>query len=334
MNRHIWLGLLLLAAACSTITPSPTATLAPTTTPSPVPSATVTPSPTSTPTTTPTATSTFTPSPLPTATHTPQPSPTPNGYYAHQTAGFSLIFPNDWRVLQEDTNGLLMGDTADGLTLLVARDPAPGNPTFQSEAEAFFNGFSSAFKVKPSVPADPVLLADGVSAETAQASATDAKGRKFTIQMSRAVAGGRRYFVAVIGLTQSIEDHALTLTQILAGLHLTQDLYGLPRQQTLVLSGFDPVSASLDPALTHGGAGGYVGLLFSGLVRLGPQLQIQPDLAESWVTNAAGDVYTFTLRTNLQFPVGRAAHSRLGQIQLGARGGPEDQVGYGRHLSG
>jgi len=41
-----------------------------------------------------------------------------------------------------------------------------------------------------------------------------------------------------------------------------------------------------------------VGLVFSGLVRLGPGTTYQPDLAESWTVDATGRTWTFTLRDN------------------------------------
>src|SRR5262245_19248548 len=39
-----------------------------------------------------------------------------------------------------------------------------------------------------------------------------------------------------------------------------------------------------------------VGLIFSGLVRLGPGTSLLPDLAESWTTDKTGKIWTFTLR--------------------------------------
>jgi peptide/nickel transport system substrate-binding protein len=39
-----------------------------------------------------------------------------------------------------------------------------------------------------------------------------------------------------------------------------------------------------------------VGLIFSGLVRLGPGTSLLPDLAESWTTDKTGRIWTFTLR--------------------------------------
>jgi ABC-type transport system substrate-binding protein len=46
-------------------------------------------------------------------------------------------------------------------------------------------------------------------------------------------------------------------------------------------------------------------MLFAGLVRLNPELEIVPNLAESWEVNPDGTIYTFTLRDGLTFASGR-----------------------------
>ena len=48
-----------------------------------------------------------------------------------------------------------------------------------------------------------------------------------------------------------------------------------------------------------------VGLIFSGLVRLGPGTSLQPDLAESWTTDKTGKIWTFTLRDDAAWHDGR-----------------------------
>lgn len=82
--------------------------------------------------------------------------------------------------------------------------------------------------------------------------------------------------------------------------------FGVGRDETLVQVGLPPTLGGLDPALTTGAADGYIGHLFSGLVRIGPDLQVEPDLAESWVASDDGLVYTFTLRADAAFATGKA----------------------------
>jgi oligopeptide transport system substrate-binding protein len=295
--------MLVFLVACSQPTSTPGPTPAPTATASPVPSAAPSPTPAATSTAIPTSTTTSTPSQVPAATVTPLPAPAPEGYYAHQTAGFNLIYPQGWNVDQEDSNSVLFRDSASGLAFSVARDTTPGNSTLKDDVASFIKGVSANFVFKQKATGQ-AALADGVMAETADLLGPDKQGRRWTVRLALAQAGGRRYMIVIFALSQTFAGHAQTLAQVLGSLQLTHDVYGLPRHQTLVLLGGDPDAAALDPAQTQGGAAGYVGLLFSGLVRLSPQLQIQPDLAESWAISPGGDTYTFTLRANLTFQSG------------------------------
>src|SRR5690606_35362745 len=62
---------------------------------------------------------------------------------------------------------------------------------------------------------------------------------------------------------------------------------------------------TLDPAKTIGGPDGPLGLIFSGLVMLDADLQIQPELAAGWEVSEDGLTYTFYLRKNVLFHDGR-----------------------------
>lgn len=77
----------------------------------------------------------------------------------------------------------------------------------------------------------------------------------------------------------------------------------IDRTNSLVLSGGQP--ETLDPALTHGGPAGPVGSIFSGLVSLGNDLSVQPELAAGWEVSPDGTVYTFYLRPDARFHDGR-----------------------------
>lgn len=78
----------------------------------------------------------------------------------------------------------------------------------------------------------------------------------------------------------------------------------VPLDQALVLAGGESTNPrDYDPATTHGSGDK---LLFSGLVSFDPNLNLTPDLAESWDVNDDGTVYTFHLRENAKFHNGRA----------------------------
>lgn len=72
----------------------------------------------------------------------------------------------------------------------------------------------------------------------------------------------------------------------------------------LRLGGTDPIS--LDPAIAgDAGSATYIVEIFSGLMTLNPNLEIVPDLAESFEVSPDGKVYTFKLRDNAFFHNGR-----------------------------
>jgi ABC-type transport system substrate-binding protein len=73
----------------------------------------------------------------------------------------------------------------------------------------------------------------------------------------------------------------------------------------LILVDADPTT--LDPHLvTDFESATYIVEIFSGLVTLNPDLEILPDIAESWDVDDSGTVFTFHLRQDVQFHDGRS----------------------------
>lgn len=95
----------------------------------------------------------------------------------------------------------------------------------------------------------------------------------------------------VISTTTSVQNHVSAL-QI-----------DVPLDQALVLAGGESTNPrDYDPATTYGSGDK---LLFSGLVSFDPQLNLTPDLAETWDISPDGTIYTFHLRENAKFHDGR-----------------------------
>jgi len=77
----------------------------------------------------------------------------------------------------------------------------------------------------------------------------------------------------------------------------------IPLNEALVLSGGESTNPrTYDPHTTHGSGDKRV---FSGLVSFDPQLNLTPDIAESWDVSDDGMTYTFHLRENAKFHNGR-----------------------------
>lgn len=82
-----------------------------------------------------------------------------------------------------------------------------------------------------------------------------------------------------------------------------------PGEQVLTLPGGDP--PTLDPHLSGDATSArYVVEIFSGLVTYNKDLELVPDLAETWDISDDGLVYTFALRQNAQFHNGKPVRAQ------------------------
>jgi oligopeptide transport system substrate-binding protein len=116
---------------------------------------------------------------------------------------------------------------------------------------------------------------------------------------------GRRVFLVLIAASEdAFGDYSKKLEAIAASMRVEEPRpYGISRQNALFLSGGQP--RTMDPVLTSGSAGGYIGAIFSGLVMLDENLHVVPDLAERWEVSEDGTEYTFHLRRNAYFHDGK-----------------------------
>ncbi len=74
-----------------------------------------------------------------------------------------------------------------------------------------------------------------------------------------------------------------------------------------VLHLWDTGPITLDPAISgEMSSHSYVMNLYSGLVKLNADLEIEPDIADSWTVSEDGTSYVFSLRENVRFHSGRA----------------------------
>jgi oligopeptide transport system substrate-binding protein len=97
------------------------------------------------------------------------------------------------------------------------------------------------------------------------------------------------FFLALsFSLVQSISTKKVSALQI-----------NIPLNQALVYSGGESTNLrDYDPATTYSSGDKRI---FSGLVSFDPNLNLTPDLAETWEVSADGTVYTFHLRQNARF---------------------------------
>lgn len=291
-------GLMILVLLLSACQPAAKALPSPTALP---PTASATPAPTATPTE------------IPTPTATPQPTPLPAGYHALDWAGFSFTAPESWEVVVEDSQVLVLEDPNDrNFYMLVFTDFEDEELTIDELAGSivqFFEGDSATDFTNT----DPVDI-EIKGAQSAQMSEiTRGTGVKKTDYRFYWVHNTSRYIGLVFGMKESsLEKKKVTLERVFDSIQVAAPRpNGLDRAETLYQIAMEPDPEDLDPAVSTSSAGDFTGLLFSGLVRLTPGLQIEPDLAESWQVSEDGSVYTFKIRSDAKFANGNPITAQI-----------------------
>ena len=118
------------------------------------------------------------------------------------------------------------------------------------------------------------------------------------------VRGKEGFAIYALAEETDYERSAADIDSLISSFTLHEPMpFGVSRQNTLYLAG--GTILTLDPALHLGSAAGHVGSIFSGLVTLDRNLDVIPDLAEEWLVDESGTVYTFFLRNGLQFHDGK-----------------------------
>lgn len=305
------LVLLSLLAGCGgNKTPlAPTLPAATDTLPPPTATATATATLTLTPTVTNTPTATL----PPTRTPSPTPTKTPIGYYSND-AGFSLTYPEAFYLSDESSESIEGGvvtnltfdNDRDNVRIAMFHAPTDDACTLDEFLRVFKSVMSEAGATGvSSKKLDPVQLANGISADKGVVN-YKAGAQAGAIEIVTTVYGSNCLMLAAVGPLEGLEKNRAGIDNLVASLDLRAALlYGVNREEAVVLEAGDPLTKYLDPAITTGGAYGYIGLPFSGLVRLSQGLQVEPDLAESWQISPTGEVYTFTLRAGLTFADGK-----------------------------
>ncbi len=263
----------------------------------PEPTATPVPTPTPAPTATPTAT------PEPTATPTPTPDPVPEGFvpFVSQELGISLYYPAQWMITPTGGEGAwLVLQDSEGISriLLFAEQAAEGSLSEQMEAVI---PFLTPEEGNPRVErSGAVTLDDGTQAERADI-LYDVEGGVDVLRVQVSQRSELLYLLVLIAPATEVERQQETLETMMSSFRTFAPApYGIPRDSAFTMPLGEPTT--LDPAIARETTSHFfVTSLFSGLVRITSDFEIEADLAESWTIDDAGVAYTFTLRDGITF---------------------------------
>ena len=180
--------------------------------------------------------------------------------------------------------------------------PLTSDATLEDTAKEVYTGFSSQLSDAQLLNSKAYSLQDGREAWLQEFSAKTSAGvalHGFLVVTRR----GSALVGMWVMMDPSNVTHALPTTQtIFKSISLTApQLYGISRDQALFMAGGESNNPrEYDPATSGGN-----NIIYSGLVMLNPQLEVTPDLADSWETSADGKIYIFHLRKNARFHNGR-----------------------------
>jgi oligopeptide transport system substrate-binding protein len=230
------------------------------------------------------------------------PTPMSPNTYISEGNGFAVPFPSSWELLDSDDAFVRLYDPVLDVVVLSSTEFNDEETTYESmlemflaDEEGYFDDLSVAFE-------EEISFAGDGTAKVAFVTGKDNTGAEVGLWFAFAVEGPRSYVFTAVGRPSDLEARQTSLKNIIsqsgpAG----AQLFGYEVSDTLVLLGYDPIVKQMDPARQTGSADSYIGLLYSGLVRLSPELQVEPDLAENWTISPDGREYTFTLREGIVF---------------------------------
>jgi oligopeptide transport system substrate-binding protein len=230
---------------------------------------------------------------------TPVPTRLPDDYLLMDDLGFGITIPLNWETEQLSSDEIIIYDTASNLYIYTTSRFENEVDNEDDLLEYIYTKFF--FDVEIEKIGNPeILLANNPLTLAIDLSIIEEEETTFA-RLLYAHHFGRGYYFVVIAEHEPT-NKARTLSYIFDSVHFFhQKPFGLSRENTLFLLGGYPQLIDLDPALYTNTSSDYIRLMFSGLVRLSPDLDIIPDLAESWSINEDGTEYTFHLRQNAKF---------------------------------
>ncbi|MDE2765717.1 MAG: peptide ABC transporter substrate-binding protein [Chloroflexota bacterium] len=225
------------------------------------------------------------------------------GLYRNETFGLSIILPDGWTgEEQEDSRPLLQvrgaipGGEAVADVWALPRDGEASAQTWLGVQTADYG---------ETLASNSYVVEGADSAYQALIAREDAAGREFTELWTSAVRGSQVFLVRTTTLANLWTGAADTAGAFAASLRLFEPMpFGAARSDSLFQYWGEIVT--IDPALTQSSPADIVGAVFSGLVRLGADLEIVPDLAATWERSPDGLTYTFAIDANARFHDGRA----------------------------
>ncbi|MCE2465465.1 MAG: peptide ABC transporter substrate-binding protein [Dehalococcoidia bacterium] len=228
-----------------------------------------------------------------------------SGLYRNTTEGFSVTLPEGWVGEEREDSRPLLLISAPSVNSGVGGQLWMFRSSEDTSAEEWGNGQIANFGTVTIMSSNPVSVPDSSSAHQTTFG-YQGEGGALIQELWRVVVRGSQIFLLRVQAPpdawESIADQANTFVDSFT--LETPAPFGASRDDSLFQYWGEIVS--LDPALSRFGPADLVGAIFSGLVKLDTDLNLVPDIAESWTISDDGTIYTFTLKNNVRFHNGTA----------------------------
>ncbi len=243
----------------------------------------------------------------------PREIPPPTGRFAtyeDTEVGVRMVYPEEWKAVKDDSSFVWVrvndAEGVSGLLLftLFHDADAPLSASLADAVEFYLDEELDEVLDPQAEHLGPATLADGTQAERAEITHLGDNGMVVhRIQVTR-----RATFTYAIVLTTDADYLPAwdeTFRTVLSSLEaFPPAIYGVGHDQAFIMPLGEP--ATMDPAVARETLSHFfVSNVFSGLVRLSPEFDVMPDLAERWTLDDSGTVYTFVLREGITFHDGR-----------------------------
>jgi oligopeptide transport system substrate-binding protein len=227
----------------------------------------------------------------------------PSNTYVNTENGISIQYPQGWKTQSAES-----GTTE--LTTFVSPDSsvqavlyafvASDTDTPQSAAEQIAGDVMADLTDVITVSSQAFTLADNTLGWQLITTGKDSSGTELKVSLVTGIYGARLYLMMTFGATAAYDYFSDDINTLSAAMHFQSAVInGVVRESALFLAGGESTNPrEYDPATTHGSGDK---LVYSGLVSFDPNLNLVPELAESWDVSSDGTVYTFHLRENARF---------------------------------
>jgi oligopeptide transport system substrate-binding protein len=232
------------------------------------------------------------------------------GEFYDPNTGIRLTYPTNWITEPgEDVYTLGYFYSTNGEIFMTLYDDSEYYGDIQETTLQNFNYFTEGLTNIQVLSDEPITFDSGTQGWIVTGLATLDDGTELEISITTLQSGSVVALLLTGAYPVDYEDRIEDILNVIRSMRVEDTaMNGIPRSQSLVLSGGESTnSRDYDPATISSSSGDH--LTFSGLVALDRDLNLIPDLAESWDVNDDGTIYTFHLRENARFHNGRPVTS-------------------------